>query len=91
MVGFQRWEVKIGKIGFWQNLSERLRETLREREREREVVVANLFLIRCSFFLYDLGAGPVLGILFSFSFWVNWSPCVLEADFESLLGVIYTH
>jgi hypothetical protein len=55
------------------------------------VVVANLFLIRSSFFLYDLGAGPVLGILFSFSFWVNWSPCVLEADFESLLGVIYTH
>jgi len=89
VVGFQRWEVKIGKIGFWQNLSERLwRE--REREREREVVVANLFLIRSSFFFYDLGAGPVLGILFSFSFWVNWSPCVLEADFESLLGVIYT-
>jgi hypothetical protein len=42
------------------------------------------------FFLF-LDSGPVLGILFSFSFWVNWSPCVLEADFEGLLGVIYTH
>jgi hypothetical protein len=45
---------------------------------------------KIDFYLF-LDSGPVLGILFSFSFWVNWSPCVLEADSESLLEVICRH